>query len=136
MVLCRGLREAESHRNWGWAALHRPLTLKHRHSGLSSDPGGGRVLVEVIASRVVAGSALVGPGVIQREMGDSQHAHRVDPIRRVDRHPPLTGTVPQLPERVRSVDLRVPPLDFWGGVTHYVTVELKGVTRELSLRQR
>lgn len=92
--------------------------------------------MEVIASRVIAGSALVGASVIQCETRDPQSAHRVDAIGRADGHPPLTGAVPQLPERVGSVDLGVPPLDFRGGVTYHVAVELKDVTRELSLRKR
>ena len=131
-----GLREAESHENWGWATLRWPLTLQHRYWGLSTDPGGGWILMEVVTSRVIACSALIRPSVIQRETRDPQHAHWVDAIRRADGHPSLTGAVPQLPERVGSVDLCVPPLDFWGGVTYYVTVQLKGVACELSLRQR
>lgn len=66
----------------------------------------------------------------------AQHAHSIDAVGGADGHPPLPGTIPQLPERVGSVDLRVPPLDFGGGVTYHVTVQLKGVTCELSLRKR
>lgn len=120
---------------WEEVSLHWPLTLQHRHSGLSSDPGGGWVLVEVVPPRLVAGSALVRPGVVQREAWHSQHTYRVHTIRRVDWHPPPPGAIPQLPERVRSVELRVPPLDFWGGVTYYITVQLKGVACEFSLGQ-
>lgn len=89
--------------------------------------------MEVVPSRVVAGSALVRPGVVQREAGHAQHAHRVHAVGSADGHPPPAGAVPQLPERVRSVELRVPPLDFRGGVTHYVTVQLKDVAREFGL---
>lgn len=137
--------EAESHRNyyiwflmrrWGVFLLHWPLTLQHRYSGLSSDPGGGRILVQVVTSGVVAGPALVGPSIVQHETGNAQHAHAVCAIGRVDGHSPLTGAVPQLPEGIGSVDLSVPPLDLWGGVSHHVTVQLKGVARELSLRER
>lgn len=85
--------------------LHGPLTLQHRYSGLSTDPGGGRVLAQVVAPRVVAGSALKRPGVVQREIRHSQHAHRVGAVGRTDGHPPLTGAVPQLPEGIGSVDL-------------------------------
>lgn len=93
-------------------------------------------MVQVVTSRVIAGSALVGPGVVQHETRDAQHAHGVDAVGRADGHPPLTGAVPQLPERIGSVDLRVPPLDFRDGVAHHVTVQLEGVTSELSLRER
>lgn len=134
VVLWRGLKEAESH--WGRDALHWSLTLQHRYSGLSADPGGGWILVEVIASRVIAGSALVGPSIVQSETCHPQHTHCVEAISCADGHPPLTGAVPQLPERVGSVDLRVPPLDLWGGGTYHVTVQLKGVTCELCLGKR
>lgn len=93
-------------------------------------------MVEVVTPRVVAGSALVGPSVVQREARDGQHAHAVGAVRRVDGHPPLAGAVPQLPEGIGPIDLRVPPLDLRGGVPHHVTVQLKGVARELGLRQR
>lgn len=122
---------------WGGAfLLHWPLTLQHRYSGLSTDPGGGWILVQVITSRVIAGSALVGPTIVQQETRDTQRAHGIDAVCRADGHSPLTGAVPQLPERISSVDLGVPPLDFRDGVSHHVTVQLKGVTRELSLRER
>lgn len=121
----------------GWVfPLHWPLTLQHRYSGLSTDPGGGWILVQVVTSRVIAGSALVGPSIVQRETRDTQHTNGVCAVSRADGHSPLTGAVPQLPEGISSVDLRVPPLDFWGGVSHHVTVQLKGVARELSLRKR
>lgn len=121
----------------GWVfPLHWPLTLQHRYSGLSTDPGGGWILVQVVTSRVIAGSALVGPSIVQRETRDTQHTNGVCAVSRADGHSPLTGAVPQLPEGIGSVDLRVPPLDFWGGVSHHVTVQLKGVARELSLRKR
>lgn len=93
-------------------------------------------MVQVVASRVITGSALVRPSIIQRKTRDTQHAHAVGTVGRVDGHSPLTGAVPQLPEGISSVDLRVPPLDFWGGVSHHVTVQLKGVARELSFRKR
>lgn len=120
----------------GMVPLQWPLTLQHRYRGLSTDPGGGWILVQVVTSRVIAGSALIGPSVVQRETRDAQHAHGVGAVRRVDGYSPLTGAVPQLPEGIGSVDLWVPPLDFWGGVSHHVTVQLKGVARELSLRER
>lgn len=89
--------------------------------------------MEVVPPRVVAGSALVRPGVVQRETGHSQHAHGVHAVRSADGQPPPAGAVPQLPERVRSVQLRVPPLDLWGGVTYDVTVQLKDVARQFSV---
>lgn len=89
----------------------------------------------VVTSRVIAGSALIGPSIVQRETRDTHHTHGIGAVGRADGHPTLTGAVPQLPEGICSVDLRVPPLDFWGGVSHHVTVQLKGVARELSLRQ-
>lgn len=116
--------------------LHWPLTLQHHYSGLSTDPGGGWILVQVVTSRIIAGSALVGPSIVQRQTRDAKHAHGVQAIGRADGDSTLTGTVPQLPEGISSVDLRVPPLDFWGGVSHHVTVQLKGVACELCLRQR
>lgn len=93
-------------------------------------------MVQVVSSRVIAGSAFIGPRIIQRETRDAQHAHGVGAIGRADGHSPLTGAVPQLPEGIGSVDLRVPPLDLWGGVSHHITVQLKGVACELSLRER
>lgn len=93
-------------------------------------------MVQVVTPRVIAGSALIGPSVVQGETGDTQHAHGVGAVGRADGHSPLTGAVPQLPEGIGSVDLRVPPLDFWGWVSNHVTVQLKGVARELSLRKR
>lgn len=120
----------------GVLPLHWPLTLQHRYSGLSTDPAGGRILVQVVTSRVIAGSALVCPNIVQREIWDTQHTHCIGTVGCADGHPPLSSAVPQLPEGISSVDLRVPPLDFWGGVAHYVTVKLKGVSCELSLRKR
>lgn len=64
LLLWRGMMEAESHRNWGRIALHWPLTLQHCYSGLSTDPGGGWILVEVITPWVIAGSALVRPRIV------------------------------------------------------------------------
>lgn len=93
-------------------------------------------MVQVITSRVIAGSALVGPTIVQQETRDTQRAHGIDAVCRADGHSPLTGAVPQLPERISSVDLGVPPLDFRDGISHHVTVQLEGVTRELSLRER
>lgn len=92
--------------------------------------------MEVVTPRVIAGSAFVRPAIVQHETRHSQHAGRVAAVRRADGDPPLTGAVPQLPEGVDSIDLRVPPLDFRGGVSHHVAVQLKGVARELGLRQR
>lgn len=92
--------------------------------------------MQVVTSRVIAGSALIGPGIVQRETRDTQHAHAVGAVGRADGYSPFTGAVPQLPEGISLVDLSVPPLDFWGGVSHHFTVKLKGVTRELSLRKR
>lgn len=93
-------------------------------------------MVQVVTPRVIAGSAFVGPSIVQRETRDPQHTHGVGAVGRADGHSPFTGAVPQLPEGIGSVDLRVPPLDFWGGVSHHVAVQLKGVARELSLRKR
>lgn len=92
--------------------------------------------MEVVTSWVIAGSALVGPGVVQHETRDTQHTHGVGAVSRADGDSPLTGAVPQLPEGIGPIDLRVPPLDFWGGVSHHVTVQLKGVACELNLRKR
>lgn len=91
--------------------------------------------MQVVSPRVVAGSALVRPRIVQHETGHSQHAGGVAAVRRADGHAPLPGAVPQLPEGVDSIDLRVPPLDLRGGVSHHVAVQLKGVARELGLRQ-
>lgn len=91
--------------------------------------------MQVVSSRVIAGSALVGSGVVQRETRHTQHAHCIGAVGRADGHAPLTGAVPQLPERISSVDLRVPPLDLRGGVPHHITVQFKGVACELSLRE-
>lgn len=90
---------------------------------------------EIIAPRVVARPALIGPRVLQCEARDAEHTDPIGAVRRVDGHPPLAGSVPQLLEGVRSVDLSVPPLDLWSGVTHHLAVQLKGVPRELSLRE-
>lgn len=92
--------------------------------------------MQVVTPRVIAGSALVGPSIVQRQKSDAQHAGAVGAVGRADGHPPLAGAVPQLPEGMGSVDLGVPPLDFRGGVSRHVAVQLKGVTRELSLRKR
>lgn len=122
---------------WGWERKRRLpprwLTLQHRDGGLGPDPGGRRVLVQVVAPWVVAGPALVGAGVVQRQPGDSQHAHAVCAVRRVDGDAALAGAVPQLPERVATVDLGVPPLDLRRGVSHHVAVQLEGVACELGL---
>ncbi len=93
-------------------------------------------MVQVVTPRVIAGSALVRPSIVQRETRDTQYAHAVGAVGRADGHSPLTGAIPQLPEGIGSVDLRVPPLDFWGRGSYHVTVQLKGVARELSLRKR
>lgn len=89
---------------------------------------------EVIAPGVVARSALIGPRVLQCEARDAEHTDPVAAVGRVDGYPTLAGSVPQLLEGVSSVDLSIPPLDLWGGVTNHVAVQLKGVPRELSLR--
>lgn len=138
---CRGSywfsRGGASHRRrWGRWAWLPPLTLQHRDGGLSTDPGGDGVLVQVVTPRVVAGSAFIRAGIVQHQTRHSQHAGRVAAVRRADGDPPLPGAVPQLPERVRSIDLRVPPLDFRGGGSQHVAAQLKGVARELGLRQR
>lgn len=110
-----------------------PLTLQYGYGGLSSDPGDGRVLAEFVASRVVAGPALVDSGVLQREARDGQHADAVGARRRVDGHPPLASAVPQLLEGIRPVDIGVPPLDLRHRVPDHVAVELKGVSSEFCL---
>lgn len=110
-----------------------PLTLQYGYGGLGSDPGDGRVLVMVVASRVVAGPALVHSGVLQREARDGQHADAVGAVRRVDGHPPLASAVPQQLEGIRSVDIGVPPLDLRHRIPHHVTVELEGVSGEFGL---
>lgn len=93
-------------------------------------------MVEVVTSWVIAGSALIGPSIVQHETRDAQYTHGVGAISCADGDSPLTGAVPQLPEGISSIDLRVPPLDFWGGVSHHVTVQLKGVACELGLGKR
>lgn len=92
--------------------------------------------MEVVSPWVIARSALVGPSIVQHETRDTQYTHTVGAISRADGDSPLTGAIPQLPEGICAIDLRVPPLDFWGGVSHHVTVQLKGVTCELSLGKR
>lgn len=89
---------------------------------------------EVIALRVVARPALIGPRVFQREARNAEHAHVIGSVRRVNRHTPLAGPVPQQLKGVRPVDLSVPPLDLGDGVTNHVAVQLKGVPCELYLR--
>lgn len=89
---------------------------------------------EVIAPGVVAGPALIGPRVLQCEARDAEHANPIGAVGRVDRYPTLASSVPQLFEGVGSVDLGIPPLDLWSGVTNHVAVQLKGVPRKLSLR--
>lgn len=89
---------------------------------------------EVIALGVVAGPALIGPRVLQCEASDAKHTNPIGTVGRVDRYPTLAGSVPQLLEGVGSVDLSIPPLDLWSGVTNHVAVQLKGVPRKLSLR--
>lgn len=91
--------------------------------------------MKVVAPRVVASPTLVGAGVVQRQPGHAQHAHAIGAVRRVDGNAALAGAVPQLPERVAPVDLRVPPLDLRCGVSNHVAVQLEGVTRELGLRK-
>lgn len=93
-------------------------------------------MVKVVTPRVIAGSAFVRPTIVQHKTRHPQHAGSVAAVRRADGDAPLTGAVPQLPEGVDPTDLRVPPLDFWGGVSHHVAVQLEGVARELGLRQR
>lgn len=113
--------------------VHRALTLQHRYGGLRSDPGDGRVLAKVVAAWVVAGPALIDPGVLQCEARDGQDAHMVGAGRRGDGHPSLAGTVPELLEGVRPVNISIPPLDLWHGITDHVAVQLKGVSCELYL---
>ena len=113
---------------------HRPLTLQHGNGGLGTDPGDGGVLAQVVAPRVVAGPALVGPRVLQREARDAQHAHTVGTVGCVDGHATLASAFPQLLEGVDAVDLGIPPLDLRGGVTDHIAVQLKGVPCELCLR--
>lgn len=72
----------------------RLLTLQDRNGGLGTDPGGGRVLSEVIAPGVVAGPTLVGPRVLQREPCDAQYTDPVGAVGCVDGHPALAGAVP------------------------------------------
>lgn len=91
-------------------------------------------MAQVVAARVVTGPAFVGSRVLKREACDAQHAHAVGAVGRVDGDAPLPGAVPQLLEGVGAVYLSVPPLDLWRGVTNHVTVQLKGVSRELCLR--
>lgn len=43
--------------------------------------------------------------------------------------------IPQLEEVVGLVHLGVPPLDLRCGLPHNITVQLKGVARQLSLRE-
>jgi len=93
-------------------------------------------LPQVVALGVVAGPALVGPGVLEREARDAEHADAVGAVRRVDGHPALAGSVPQQLEGVGSVDLGVPPLDVRHGVADHVAVQLEGVPRELGLGHR
>lgn len=90
---------------------------------------------EVIASGVVARPALVGPRVLQCEARDTEHTDPIGAVGRVDGHPALAGSVPKLLEGFGSVDLSVPPLDLWCGVTDHLAVQLKGIPSELSLRQ-
>lgn len=77
---------------------------------------------EVIALGVVAGPALIGPRVLQRQSSDAKHTNPIGTIGRVDRYPTLASSVPQLLEGVSSVDLGIPPLDLWSGVANHVAV--------------
>lgn len=110
-----------------------PLTLQYGYGGLGADPGDGRVLSKVVASRVVAGPTLVDSGVLQREARDGQHADAVGAGRRVDGHPPLASAVPQLLEGIRPVNIGVPPLDLRHRIPDHVAVELEGVSGEFCL---
>lgn len=92
--------------------------------------------MQIVTARIIAGSALVRPNVLQCETRDAQHTHCIRTVGCADGYPPLAGAVPQLPEGIDSVDLRVPPLDLRGGVTHYLAVKLKGVSCQLCLRKR
>lgn len=91
-------------------------------------------MAQVVAARVVTGPAFVGSGVLERDARDTQYAHAVAAVGRVDGDAPLPGAIPQLLEGVGAVYLGVPPLDLRRGVTNHVTVQLKGVSRELCLR--
>lgn len=89
----------------------------------------------VIAPGVVARPTLIGPRVLQCEARDAEHTDPIGAVGRVDGYPTLAGSVPQLLEGVGPVDLGIPPLDLWSGVTDHLAVQLKGVPRKLSLRQ-
>lgn len=108
------------------------LTLKDAYSSLGSNPRYGGILPQVIPPGVVAGPALVSPRVFQGEAGYSQHAHPIRPVGGVNGDPALPRAIPQLFERLSPVDFSVPPLDLWSGVPNHITVQFKGVPRELS----
>lgn len=87
---------------------------------------------QVIPPGVVAGPALVSPRVFQGEAGYSQHAHPIRPVGRVNGDTALPSAIPQLFERLSPVDFSIPPLDLWSGIPNHITVQFKGVPRELS----
>lgn len=132
----------------GWGSLGVPLettalllwgtelTLKDAYSSLGSYPRYGRILPQVIPSGIVARPALICPRVFQGKTSDSQHAHAIHPVGRVNGDTALSSAIPQLFERFSPVDFCVPPLDLWGGVPNHVTIQFKGVPCELSLWHR
>lgn len=108
------------------------LTLQDAYSSLGSNPRNGGILPQVIPPGVVAGPALVSPRVFQGKAGYSQHTHPIGPVGSVYGDPALPSAIPQLFESLGPVDFRIPPLDLWSGVPNHITVQFKGVPRELS----
>lgn len=108
------------------------LTLQDAYSSLGSNPRNGGILPQVIPSGIVAGPALVSPRVFQGKAGYSQHTHPIGPVGSVNGDTALPSAIPQLFESLSPVDFGIPPLDLWSGVPNHITVQFKGVPRELS----
>jgi len=47
------------------------LTLQHRNCCLGSNPGSGRILAQIVTPRVVTGSALINPRILDGDASDS-----------------------------------------------------------------
>lgn len=113
-----------------------PLTLNDNHVRLGTDPLDFGALRQVVAVGVVAGPALVGARVVEREVGDVDGAGGVLLVSGVDFDPVLPGTIPQLDSSLVGLGPFEPPLDLWDGAADGLTVQFHTVLCQFLLRQR
>ncbi|CAB1331688.1 unnamed protein product [Coregonus sp. 'balchen'] len=64
-------------------SIPEPYTY-HSNGGLCSDPGGGRVLVQIVSPRIITGPTLVRPRILQTETRHAQNAHTVGVVLMMD----------------------------------------------------